>query len=120
MRNIESDAIPFLKWAGGKRWLMKSHRTSFDISECNRYVEPFISGGAVFFSLAPKRSLLNDANIELIDTYRAIKSDWRTVARLLAKHQKYHDDNYYYQIRASTPNRLLKYCFTHPENTILQ
>lgn len=95
--------IPFLKWAGGKRWLMRSHGKSFDLSGIERYVEPFVGSGAVFFGLCPKRSLLNDANVELIETYRAIKGDWRLVLRLLSTHQRLHSDSYYYQVRDSSP-----------------
>jgi DNA adenine methylase len=38
-----------------------------------RYVEPFIGGGAVFFSLNPTAALLSDINSELIDLYRGIR-----------------------------------------------
>lgn len=96
-------ALPFLKWAGGKRWLIKSHKYAFDLSGIRRYVEPFVGSGAVFFGLSPSKALLNDANPDLIDTYRAIQSDWAAVARSLARHQKLHGDNYYYEVRASSP-----------------
>lgn len=107
MHSVDLGALPFLKWAGGKRWLMRSHRDVFDLSGFDRYVEPFVGGGAAFFGLSPKRALLNDANEELIDTYRAIKSDWKTVVRLLARHQKLHDDDYFYEVRAVTPTTVM-------------
>lgn len=96
-------SLPFLKWAGGKRWLMRTHRSAFDISKFNRYVEPFLGSGAAFFGLAPRRALLNDANSELIATYRAIQFDWKSVVRLLRTHQKLHSDEHYYRVRASAP-----------------
>lgn len=96
-------APPFLKWAGGKRWLIRSHKSAFDLSGIKRYVEPFVGSGAVFFGLAPKKAILNDANADLIGTYRAIRSDWAGVARALAKHQKLHGADYYYEVRASSP-----------------
>lgn len=96
-------SIPFLKWAGGKRWLMKSHRSVFDLVGIKRYVEPFLGSGAVFFALAPKRALLNDANSNLIDTYRAIQNNWKGVAQSLTRHQKLHSGEYYYLVRASRP-----------------
>lgn len=65
----------------------------------NTYIEPFLGSGAVFFSLQPDSAILNDINEELIETYKAIKKDWRTVARLLGKHQKKHNYDYYYKIR---------------------
>ncbi|MFC3552249.1 DNA adenine methylase [Lysobacter cavernae] len=110
MPKTNSDAevtLPFLKWAGGKRWLMRSHRDTFNLSSFDRYVEPFVGSGAVFFSLSPRKALINDANEDLIDTYRAIKSDWKAVVRLLAKHQKVHSDDYYYQVRADAPTTLM-------------
>ena len=42
-----------LKWAGGKRWLYKNHPELFNVSDINKYIEPFLGGGSLFFSLAP-------------------------------------------------------------------
>ena len=63
---------PFLKWAGGKRWFVNNHSEIFNI-EFNRYIEPFLGSGSVFFHLLPEKSILSDKNKNLIDTYRAIK-----------------------------------------------
>lgn len=38
----------FLKWAGGKRWFA-NHEGERLPSDYNRYIEPFLGGGAVFF-----------------------------------------------------------------------
>lgn len=103
MDSHNAGVTPFLKWAGGKRWLMRSHRAAFDLSQTKRYVEPFVGSGAVFFGLAPNKALLSDANLELIETYRAIKGDWQSVLKALLKHHRRHDDEYYYEVRASTP-----------------
>ena len=41
---------PFLKWAGGKRWLITKATTLFpEKLEIDRYIEPFLGGGAIFF-----------------------------------------------------------------------
>lgn len=37
-----------------------------------RFVEPFVGGGAIYFSLQPKNAVLADVNPELIDLYRGI------------------------------------------------
>ncbi|WP_242111968.1 DNA adenine methylase [Luteimonas aquatica] len=103
MNTSITSITPFLKWAGGKRWLLRSHKMAFDLNGIERYVEPFVGSAAVFFSLQPKRALLNDANAELIETYKAIKSDWKSVLDLLRKHQRSHSDDYYYQVRDSAP-----------------
>lgn len=102
----DGGVVPFLKWAGGKRWLMRAHASAFDLTGVTRYVEPFVGSGAVFFGLAPDRALLNDANFELIETYRAIKENWQDVSRALVIHQAKHDEEYYYLVRASRPRSL--------------
>ncbi|PZO63828.1 MAG: DNA methyltransferase [Pseudoxanthomonas suwonensis] len=94
---------PFLKWAGGKRWLARDYRSLFQLSDKDRYVEPFLGSGAVFFSLLPARALLNDANAELIHTYNMLKDDWASVVALLRRHQTRHCEDYYYAMRGSTP-----------------
>ena len=68
-------AQPFLKWAGGKRQLMKEIelRLPDDLESCNTYIEPFIGGGAVLFHLLKKYDFENvhisDLNPELILCY---------------------------------------------------
>jgi len=100
---MSSDKVnPFLKWAGGKRWLTEKHINIFPEFK-GKYFEPFLGGGAVFFSLAPKFARLSDLNGELIQTYRALKADWRSVRKVLEVHHSRHSPDYYYQVRNSTP-----------------
>lgn len=94
--------VPFLKWAGGKRWLIP-HAEAIFPTTYDRYIEPFLGGGAIFFHLQPGKAILTDLNSELIDTYRAIRDDWRLVRRYLATHQKHHSPSYYYEMRAAKP-----------------
>lgn len=90
--------IPFLKWPGGKRWFvqraLKRMPRKFD-----RYVEPFLGGGAVYFALRPKVALLADVNSRLIETYEAVQSDWLLVGRELKRHHAAHSRDYYYEER---------------------
>ncbi|WP_170421312.1 DNA adenine methylase [Ruegeria arenilitoris] len=89
---------PFIKWAGGKRWLVDSPQ--FEIPEFDgRYIEPFLGGGAVFFHLAPDQAILSDVNPKLVNVYNAIRTDWRRVEAELKKMQRLHSKEYYYEER---------------------
>ena len=91
---------PFLKWAGGKRWFVANYADLLP-KRFNRYIEPFLGSGAVFFHLRPERALLGDSNKELIETYHAIKEEWLLVHRYLRAHHSKHCKDYYYKIRNS-------------------
>ncbi len=88
---------PFLKWAGGKRQLLPQMEEHFP-KYCNRYIEPFIGGGAVFFHLLPENSIVSDNNPDLINCYKVIKQDVEGLIKSLKKHR--YEKNYYYEIRA--------------------
>ena len=64
---------PFLKWPGGKRWLVPELTKIIGGYDCVTYREPFLGGGALFFALRPKQSVLSDVNSDLINTYRQVK-----------------------------------------------
>lgn len=97
--STKPSSTPFLKWAGGKRWLVENHFHLLDI-QFERYIEPFLGSGAVFFSLTPKRAILCDKNAQLIQTYLAIRNDWPTVELHLRRHHRRHCKEYYYNVRA--------------------
>jgi len=98
---------PFLKWAGGKRWLAPSIQEKVGII-AGRYIEPFLGSGAVFFRLHPNTALLNDANTDLIDAYKAIQQDYKTVVKHLTQHHGLHSKEYYYEIRDYAPRCLFR------------
>jgi DNA adenine methylase len=98
---------PFLNWAGGKRWLA-SKKLSYFPSSYSSYYEPFVGSGAIFFALSPTKAVLSDTNLELILTYKAIKSDWRAVFSHLQQHLNSHCRDYYYQIRHLIPDDTYK------------
>ena len=66
------DVHPFVKWAGGKGQLL-SELNKMIPSQFNRYIEPFLGGGAMFFHLVSSgmkfNAYLSDTNTELITTY---------------------------------------------------
>lgn len=77
-------AKPFIKWAGGKQSLASTLIDYFP-KTFERYYEPFLGGGSVFFSLHPLNACLSDENRWLIDSYTALKEDWQHVADCLDK-----------------------------------
>lgn len=91
--------VPFLKWAGGKRWLVSSYSELFPKSY-NCYHEPFLGSGAIFFHLQPKISILGDSNVDLINTYIAIRDSWQEVYQILGSYQCRHNKEFYYETRS--------------------
>jgi len=70
-RILSEERRPFLRWAGSKRRLLSQIVPHLPES-FNRYFEPFLGGGALFFLLGPERALLSDSNAELIQVWRAV------------------------------------------------
>src|SRR5438874_961319 len=64
---------PPLKWAGGKRWLVRHLLPHWGKHSDRRLVEPFCGGLAVTLGLMPERALLNDRNPHLINFYACLK-----------------------------------------------
>ncbi|RUR84650.1 DNA adenine methylase [Chlorogloeopsis fritschii PCC 9212] len=94
---------PFLKWAGGKSKLIPQYVPFFPTNYKN-YYEPFLGGGAVFFYLQylqPTPAILTDINAELITTYRCVQEKVDDLIILLKEHQRQHNRDYYYNIRAN-------------------
>jgi DNA adenine methylase len=97
------DCYPFVKWPGGKRQLIKPLDRMIPM-EFNKYIEPFVGGGAMFFHMVSRRNLasaayLSNINTELITAYNFIKNNVEELIELLRSHQskyrstKYHDDS---------------------------
>jgi DNA adenine methylase len=93
---------PFLKWPGGKRWLVQRYAELFP-SEYSRYFEPFLGGGAVFFFLSPVRAVLSDSNHELINTYKCVRNYPDLIDRRLRSLHAHHGSMLYYRMRAMKP-----------------
>ena len=75
----EKNIKPFVKWAGGKSWLIselsESLRTDSEV-----YMELFVGGGSFFLFLLEniektnlKRMIINDINTKLISVYEVIR-----------------------------------------------
>ena len=80
---------PLLKWAGGKRQLLPALRPCFP-ELFDRYVEPFVGSGAVFFDLFAagrlhgRRAMVTDVNPDLIGCYWAVRDHTEAVISALA------------------------------------
>lgn len=94
---------PFLKWAGGKTQLL-TELHKYVPNNFNKYIEPFIGGGAMFFSLNPHESIIADSNEELVITYRQVKEDVESVIEHLETFE--HNEDFFYNIRSLDPNEL--------------
>lgn len=67
-------ARPFLKWVGGKGRLIPELAKHYPAT-FNTFFEPFVGGGAMFFSLNPKKAHINDMNGVLTSAYIHIRDD---------------------------------------------
>jgi len=93
---------PFLKWPGGKRWLVHQYASLFP-SQYRRYLEPFLGGGAVFFHLTPQRAVLSDTNSDLVNAYQCLRKHAKVIEKRLSELQQKHSKTLYYRIRATRP-----------------
>jgi len=101
------EARPFLKWAGGKTQLLPELLPRIPVC-FNRYLEPFLGGGALFFALAGNRRLarayLSDANTRLVDAYRAVRDEVETVIAELGTFTN--ERCMYYEVRSQRHEEL--------------
>lgn len=93
---------PFLRWAGGKRWLVPEILKLVGEKPVHGYHEPFLGGGSVFFALDPRGIVrLSDLNTDLITVYRQVRDNPHGVAVLLEHYEN--TPECYYAARASQP-----------------
>jgi len=93
------NAKPFLKWAGGKNQLLMKFNERLpdhlrEYGTIERYVEPFVGGGAMFFFLKGhyniKESILLDINKELVMAYQVLKNDHKSLIDMLKDIEENH------------------------------
>lgn len=88
---------PFLRWAGGKRWL--AEQNAVDVPAEMRLIEPFLGGGALFFSRDWKSAVLSDTNRYLINAYRWMREEPTSLHAMVADHFGVHSSAHYYGVR---------------------
>jgi DNA adenine methylase len=99
---------PFVKWAGGKRQLLPVI-TKHVPKKFERYFEPFLGGGAVFFHLVSQpqqgKWFISDLNSDLILSYITIRDKVKELISALELHSDSYKNQsiYYYKVRESNP-----------------
>ena len=87
---------PFVKWAGGKGSLIPQLKNFYPFelnnTSIDKYVEPFVGGGAVLINILQKYDIKEayafDINIDLINCYNVIKKDVESLIQELDKKEK--------------------------------
>lgn len=92
----KNKTYPIVKWVGGKRQLMFELIKNMPKSY-NRYFEPFIGGGALFFELQPENAYISDMNEELINLYSVVRDNVYELIEDLGKHEV--SKEYFLEIR---------------------
>jgi DNA adenine methylase len=103
---MDKISIPtFVKWAGGKIQLLEQIEKLLP-KKIDRYFEPFVGSGAVFFYIKqtrhPDYCMISDNNQDLINLYKDVKNNLDELINLLQKYKKEHTKfpmNYYYKQR---------------------
>lgn len=94
---------PFLRWIGGKNWLIPHISFLTSKIKFRNYHEPFFGGGSVFFSLKiNNKSFISDSNIELINTYKSVKKNPKEVCDFLSEFDQ--NEEFYYYLRSQKFN----------------
>lgn len=96
LEQLKSETYPIVKWVGGKRQLMFELIKNMPKSY-NRYFEPFIGGGALFFELRPEQAYISDMNEELINLYSVVRNNVYELIKDLSKHEV--SKEYFLEIR---------------------
>lgn len=105
-----SAARPFLKWPGGKTQLLPRLRDHYPGGgSFDRYHEPFLGGGAVYFDLRARGLLdgkscyLSDTSAELCCAYRVVRDHCDELCDRLLDHAFAHQGDavtHYYSVRS--------------------
>lgn len=98
---------PFVKWAGGKRQLM-SEIVKYKPKTYKKFIEPFVGGGSVFMELQNNKTVINDFNSELINTYIVIRDNLDELIQELEKHKENDSKEYFYTLREWDRNGILE------------
>jgi DNA adenine methylase len=92
---------PIIKWSGGKGDEIKQFYKYIPV-DYDKYIEPFIGGGALYFHLMPEKAVINDVHAELIDLYKAIgEGKSNEIYKFMV--DNLNNEETYYKIRNTMP-----------------
>lgn len=95
----------FIRWAGGKSWLVPYVQDLIEGLSFNNYHEPFMGGASIFFAIdIPQNSFLSDINEDLVNAFVSIRDNPHQVIEILKTYKS--DEESYYSIRESEPTDL--------------
>ena len=83
---------PVLKYRGGKLRDIPDFIAHVP-QNYQRYFEPFLGGGAVFFHLEPQNAVIGDVNGRLINFYTQLRNQYPTMRKQLDNLQREYEDN---------------------------
>jgi DNA adenine methylase len=98
---LGTPTLPFLKWVGGKRWMVSILEPLIAKQLRGRYFEPFGGGAAMLLHLAPTDAVLGDINRELVETFDTVRSSPEEVVRAVWRFSN--TAECYYRVRAARP-----------------
>ena len=96
---------PFLRWAGSKRYLLRSIIEHLPRSY-GTYFEPFLGAGSLYFLLQPSSAVLGDKCVPLIHTYEAVRDNVGAVIKYMSSLSP--TKSVYYEVRSEEPRSRFK------------
>jgi len=89
---------PMFKWCGGKRReFAYIYKFLPNMNEVDTYIEPFIGGGALYFSLNHNKNIINDIHPEVTNFYEVSKTNLSDIYNNLNEWKN--EEKEYYRIR---------------------
>lgn len=93
----------FIRWAGGKSWLVPFVEELIDGLDFNDYYEPFMGGASIYFAIdTPNKAVLSDINNDLVKTFCAVRDNPEKIIGYLQTFKS--NEESYYTIRDSEPS----------------
>ncbi len=95
---------PMIKYRGGKSREIQNFQ-KYIPCEYDRFFEPFLGGGAVYFYLEPQEAVINDINLNVVNFYRDVQKHYPKMRKQLDQLQALYEANQdaYKELKAQNP-----------------